>query len=579
MSTQADVSPGTGPGSRDDGSAGSGARGHQSRGRRAVWAAGAVAAMALLLVAYWLQARSAAVSSDGASIILQASDLRHGDLLLHGWDTADVSFYGTELVQYALLLTVLPMSPGLVFVAGAMTYTLLVAGAALLARGRAAGREGIIRACVGAGIMLAPAPGTLTALLLHAPDHVGSAVPVLLAWLVIDRLRPRWYVPVAVCLLLTWGQVGDPLVEITGVAAIVVACGARSVRELLRRRGPHRQGPGWFEPSLAAAAIVSLGLAKLVMAGIRAAGGFTPAPVNTGWSGLTALWPHAALTGEGLLGLFGAAFWTKGLTPLQLAFSCLHLVGVALAVAGLALALRRFFRPDSALTAGLATAIILNVAAFTASGYVDNIISVREAAAVLPFAAICAGRLLPGRLLSGSVRLDSPRAGQHAPRAGRLARIPLARVRTGLAGVLVVTGAAYVAMLGANAATARPAPPAQAAIAGWLSDHHLTSGLATGYWLSNIVTVDTGGQVNVREIQVTRTAVSLPPAWEINTLWYDAAVSRADFLMTDSVTGSAAWRAQVTAAERSFGSPARVYRVDGFSVLTWHKNLLTALRH
>jgi hypothetical protein len=523
--------------------------------------------MALLLVAYWLQARSAAVSSDGASIILQASDLRHGNLLLHGWDTADVSFYGTELVQYALLLIVLPMSPGLVFVAGAMTYTLLVAGAALLARGRAAGREGIIRACAGAGIMLAPAPGTLTALLLHAPDHVGSAVPVLLAWLVIDRCRPRWYVPVSVCLLLTWGQVGDQLVEITGVAAIVVACGVRSAWELLRRRRP-----SWFEPSLAAAAIVSFGLAKLVTAGIRAAGGFTPAPVNTSWSGLTALWQHAALTGEGLLGLFGATFWTKGLTPLQLAFSCLHLVGVALAVAGLALALRRFFRPDALLTAGLATAIVLNVAAFTASGYVDNIISVREAAAVLPFAAICAGRLLPGRLLSGSVRLDSPRSGP-------LARIPLARLRVRLAPVLAVIGAAYLAMLGVNAATARPAPPAQAAIAGWLSDHHLTNGLAAGYWLSNIVTVDTGGQVKVRQIRVTRGAVTPPPDWEINTLWYDPAVSQADFLLTNAAPGSAAWETQVRAAERDFGTPSRIYRVDGVSVLTWHTNLLIALRH
>jgi hypothetical protein len=561
--------------------------------------------VALLLVAYWLQARSAAVSSDGASIILQAANLRHGNLLLRGWDTSDVSFYGTELVQYALLLTALPMSPGLVFVAGAMTYTILVTGAALLARGRATGREGVLRACAGAGIMLAPAAGSFTALLLHAPDHTGSAVPVLLAWLVIDRCAPRWYVPAAVCLLLTWGQAGDQLIEITGVAAIVVACGARSAHALLRRRRP-----GWFEPSLAAAAIASFGLAKLVMAGIRAAGGFTPAPVNTNWSGLPGLWQHAALTGEGLLGLFGASFWTKGLTPLQMTFSCLHLAGVALAVAGLALALRWFFRPDALLTAGLATAIILNVAAFMTSGYAGDILSIREAAAVLPFAAICAGRLLPGRPLSGrlvSARLVPSRPLSARPLSGRRLsgrrfsgrrfsgqRLPgrelpgqrlSGRGRSGwlvpewlLVPVLAVAGTAYVAMLGVNAVTARPAPPAQSAIATWLASHHLTNGLATGYWLSNIVTVDTGGQVKVREVQVTRGAVTTPPDWEVNTSWYDPAVSGADFLLTNAVTRSATWEAQVTAVERDFGSPARIYHVDGFSVLTWHENLISALR-
>ena len=42
------------------------------------------------------------VNADGASNALQAWDMLHGNLLLHGWWLSDVSFYTTELPQYTL---------------------------------------------------------------------------------------------------------------------------------------------------------------------------------------------------------------------------------------------------------------------------------------------------------------------------------------------------------------------------------------------------------------------------------------------------------------------------------------------
>ena len=46
----------------------------------------------------------------------------------------------------------------MIHIGGAMTYTLLILFAAYLARGRATGRDGAVRALVAAVIMLAPAP-------------------------------------------------------------------------------------------------------------------------------------------------------------------------------------------------------------------------------------------------------------------------------------------------------------------------------------------------------------------------------------------------------------------------------------
>jgi hypothetical protein len=531
------------------------------RARRTGWlAAVAVAAVALFLL-YWQQARVASVSSDAASNILQGSDMLHGNLLLHGWLTSDVSFYSTELVQYMLLQAVLPMSPGLVYVAGAMTYTILVILAGWLAKGRATGREGIIRACIGAGVMLAPALGDFTGSLLHAPDHLGSAVPVLVAWLVIDRCPARWWVPAIACVLLAWGEVADPLIEITGAAAIAVACGVRGCRQLLRHRqqdGDEIGAPLWFEPSLAAAAVVSVGLARLATLAIRAAGGFTAPPVEGGFVGVADIRQHAVVTVKGLLGLFGAAFWTETpqehLPGWQVLFSCVHLAGVVLVIAGFALAVRRFFRADSLLTAGLAAGIVLNVAAFMTSRFPTDLLSIREASAVLPFSAALAGRLIPGYLTGAPLR--------------RLRPVP----------VLAAVGAVYAAMLGVNSFAARPAVPSYQNVADWLSGHHLTNGLATGYWLSNIVTVDARGQVKVRDAKVANGTVSRSVPWEISTQWYDPSVSTADFLLTDAGAGSAEWRTQLRAAERTFGRPARTYRFDGFTVFTWHGNVLSRLR-
>lgn len=525
--------------------------------RGAARVSGAVIVAVGLFLLYWGQARSQSVSSDAATIVLQAADMLHGNLLLHGWAMSDVSFYSTELIQYMLLQAVLPMSPALISIAGAMTYTILVLLAGYVAKGRATGREAMLRACVGSGIMLAPALGDFTDVLLHTPDHLGSAVPVLLAWLVIDRWGPRWYVPVAVCLLLAWGQVADPLLEITGAAAIILACGARvGRRAMLGRRGGNGPEPArWLEPALAGAALLSVGLAKLAEIAIRVRGGFVLQPVATRLAGLAKLGAHAVLAGKGLLGLFGAVFWTEHpevISPFQVFSSCLHLVGVAMALAAFAMAFRRFFRRGDLLVAGLATAITLNIAIFIASTYPSDLLSIRETSEVLPFAAVLAGRLLPG---------------------------PLARLR--LVPALALACAGYLVVLGVNS-TAPAGVPAYQNVARWLSAHHLTSGLAAGYWQSNILTLDSRGTVTVRDAWLSRGEFRMPGgwkrgAWGFNDQWYDPASNRANFLLTVAGTGSAVWRTQLRAAERTFGHPERTYHYDGVTVFTWTGNLLTKL--
>ena len=102
-----------------------------------MWVLGAIATFAC----YLRLSRTRAVNSDGASQALQAWDMLHGNLLLHGWSLGDVSYYTTEVPQYMLVESLRGLNQDVVHVAAAMTYTLAVLLAALLAKGTSAGRR------------------------------------------------------------------------------------------------------------------------------------------------------------------------------------------------------------------------------------------------------------------------------------------------------------------------------------------------------------------------------------------------------------------------------------------------------
>jgi hypothetical protein len=181
-------------------------RGHFSR-----WAwLGALAVAALVLFLCYLRlAGTYPVGSDGADQSLQAWDVLHGNWLLRGWTVGDVSYYSTEIPEYMFIELFRGLGPSVVHLAGAVTYTLLVLLAGLLAKGRATGREGMVRALVASGIMLAPQLGNGIHLLISQPDHLGTQVPLLVIFIILDRAPRRWYVPAAVAIMLTWVVIGD----------------------------------------------------------------------------------------------------------------------------------------------------------------------------------------------------------------------------------------------------------------------------------------------------------------------------------------------------------------------------------
>jgi hypothetical protein len=474
------------------------------------------------------------ISSDGASNVLQAWAMLHGNLLLHGWQLSDVSFYTTELPQYMLIEAVRGLSAGVVNIAAAMTYTLLVILVGLLAKGDARGREGLARCLLASGIMLAPQLAA-TSTLLQAPDHTGTAVPLLLAWLLIDRAGPRWYVPIAVWVILAWTMAADSIVLVTGIAPLVVAVSARACWAVARGGRPW-----WYELPLAEAALAAV-LGAAVPLIIRSAGGYQVWPVQRRIASIGQLPKLASVAVQAALNVFGAdVFGAK--SGIELAFVALHLVGAILAAWALYIAVKRFFTADDLLVPAFAAGIVLNLGTFILT--TPSLAATREIAAVLPLGAVLAGRLIAERML-----------------------------RTRLMPVLAVAAAGYLAALAYGAA--QPAvPPMNQSLATWLAAHRLTDGLG-GYWQANSTTVDSGTRITVSSVSVSGGKV-IPGSWETSRQEYESSMHYADFVVVQD--GETDPPALLQAAQFTFGHPQRIYRFGQYTVLAWRTNLLNQWR-
>jgi len=334
-----------------------------SHGRWVVPAALALAAVVLFLC-YLRLSSTTVLNSDGADQALQAWDMLHGNWLLHGWTLGDVSYYTTEVPEYMVVEIIRGLGPGVLNVAAAVTYTLLVLLAGWLAKGRATGKEGVLRALIASGILLAPQLGDGAQLLLSQPDHLGTQVPLLVIFVVLDRAPRRWYTPAAIGVMLTWVMIADQVAILDAALPLVAVGGLRACRAFVRDRKP--LASQWFELSLVAAGIVSFGVSQLVVLAIKHAGGFTAQPLSLQVAAMGDMPSHLKLTADGILTLYGAHF--QGLSPaVAAAFAVVHLTGVALALWAFGRALRRFFSASDLIVPVMAAGIVLNLAAYTFS--------------------------------------------------------------------------------------------------------------------------------------------------------------------------------------------------------------------
>jgi hypothetical protein len=484
---------------------------------RRYWPALAVlAGIAALLYCAERQARQMGVQSDGAAMELQAWAMLHGNLLLHGWYLSDVSFYTTELPEYALVEIVRGLNPDVVRLAAALTYTLLVVLAAAVAYGSrpAAKRTAAVGAAITVVVMLGPTAAA-TNTLLNDPDHTGTAVPILLALLILDRGQRRWWGPALAAVVLGWALVGDSLVLLIGVVPLVVVGGMRAF-------------------------------------------------------GLAAIPENASVTVANFLKLFSADFFGARLND-WLLVTAVHLVFAGLVAAALVLALRGFRcglprAPDQD-SAGPYGGQDGAADAGPGGGLVAQLLAV---AIVINLVAY--GLLYPGSL--STVREIAPVFGLGGALAGRMLGGPLVRRR--LEPLLAIGAAAAIITLVSALVTVVPGQPAAASLARFLSAHHLRNGVA-GYWDADSTTLVSRDRIVVRALRFRPGHGLALYLWEVDGGLLNPADYDVNFLVATAPTPRSA--ASVTPAEAiaQFGRPYRQYRHQGYVIMVWRKNLLREL--
>ena len=562
-----------------------------------------VAAVALtvgLFFCYLLQSRTQSVNSDAVGMVLQGWDMFHGNLLLRGWIMADVSFYTFEVPLDGLISVLYGMRADVAHVSAAIEYALLVLFAALVAAGKAGERrrglrEAWVRGLLAAGILVAPGAYPGAHILLLGPDHTGIGVPILATLLVVDRVRPRrWLSVIAavllVFLMLIWAQLDDPVAEFGAALPVALACAAplialafrrlvRLVGRLFRRIRRRAGGPGTPPPTvrselarhsydlgLVVAAVVSYFLTERLVRAIGNAGGFYLQPIPHGGgevqiSNLGLLGRQLQALGQNLMYLFGANFW--GLAQPATAYAYLHLVAMAVALAGLIVAVWNWPRADR-VTRILIVAVFVVAAAGAVSRLSTPISGAHEIAIILPLSAALAGRglgpWLAGRRAAGARRLAGRRRGWFS----RLA----SPARLATACVLAAVGLGYLANLGYNAS--QPAPPTvNQQLAGWLVAHKLTRGIG-GYWDANVTSVLSGGVIRIAPVTM---GANYGYLWVAKRSWFDPAVSSANFVIAHQQQLGAGYLFMGTAISW-YGEPTEIYYVGQAVILVYDRNLL-----
>jgi len=510
----------------------------------------------LALFALYLQiSLTGRIDSDGANSALQAWDLIHGHLLLHGWLFGDATYYWFELPVNGVTQLIFGLGPLAAHVASALVYFIVTGCSVALAIGGSGGAARLSRAAITVTVLATPLLVAATVwTLIEEPDHPGTSVFILACALLVDRLgdcpraRPasRRWLPLVICVVLTAGELSDATVTYVAVPAIALTCAY------------HMLAGRWRSADAAVllAAGASLPLELLTRALMTLLGGYQMAAPRSQLAP-PGQWPgHLAIMWLDLRDLYGA-FAGPG-TTLGTAGAALGLICLLATIAGLgkvAWTWRRATRAEQV----VAVVIIFNLATYVLS-QVPTHDGAREISAVLPCGAVLAARaLVPGQL----TRRFSARV---AAACGLIALVPLA-----------AAAARPQASPATGPAPGDPGDEQIAPLTAWLEEHGVSYGIGD-YWDSSIVTLQSGGRVAIRTVDLGPRPDggglhAYVRGWETNALWYDPARHDARW----AIAGIQRSRYSVRTYESLFGRPEAMYRVGSWIVLEYRANLLTEI--
>ena len=341
------------------------------------------------------------VSSDAANNALQAWDMAHGHLLLHGWLIGDATYWTFDLPLMALVEVVFGLHTISVHVALALIYLIVaICAVAIAVTGASDTAARLSRAAIVVAVLAAPSllfsDRWVT---LALPDHTGTTVFLLVSCLLVDRAASRRFTAPLLCVILCAGQIADVTVRYVTVPAICVMAAYQILAARKIRTG---------DTAILLAGIASLPLATVVRALMRHFGSYLMVSPKVKIAPVS-LWSHnAKLAWVSLRELFGAHA-APGYPPAGAwaIFGSACLVAVAVGFVTAVLRWPRARRAEQVLT----VAIIANIGVYVLSTLpAPN--TPHDLVGVLPAGAILAARALVPARLAGRFPAGLSRSGR-----------------------------------------------------------------------------------------------------------------------------------------------------------------------
>ena len=513
-------------------------------------AALSLAAATTVGTAAWLSELSRHVSSgnsDGATVVLEGQAISSGHLFLSGWSLSLDSFWTVDALFYALAVRLFGLRAGLLSVVPGVIAALVILVSAYIASDRRQEPEGLIGVVVILGVLAFPSRA-MALFLLQGPLHVATLLWCLLAFVsVASGRRVGWMV---CAVLIAAGILGDLQTLILGAAPL-----AATGLCLSYFSGRWREGV-----PLVSAPIVGGALALVVREIAKTLGSFAIPRANTFASGHQLIFNVAHLPAR-LLALLGVIAGPYGPTGLPPALQVLHVIAVIVVIGGPAVVVVRLvtmlWRPPGRVGARSTTAVVDYLLAF---GFIGDIatfvllpITTSDGYARYLVCGVVFGAVLGARLMVRWV-------------AGKSAAT-LRAVLVAVVGVAAVYGAGLALEFRGGPAT-NPA----AELSRFLISHGLDHGVGD-YWSASIVTVDSGGTVDVRPIIAEADGRLVRYEKQSASSWYGATPFH--FVVFNRAVP---WNGvDALAARRTFGRPRVIYSVDTYEVMVWSRPIIVSV--
>lgn len=166
------------------------------------------------------------MDSDYSNLILEASDILHGNFFMNGWTQTGISFFTTDMLYYLIAVAFIGICQESYWIAsGIMLFCVVFCGYLLMNCGQKSWKKRILEFVIFAGICAVPSLLGVNLLRAHTGVYVWGFLGILLVYQLVNKetVTKKQYVFLALVTML--GCIGDALSVIMLVIPAVLYCG------------------------------------------------------------------------------------------------------------------------------------------------------------------------------------------------------------------------------------------------------------------------------------------------------------------------------------------------------------------